>query len=73
MWAPHGAAAADFRIGRREHVRIHAPQHQPATELQCKHHWVNPPRRADYTIKATLDSIIYCLATGLTFAYFWPK
>ena len=25
------------------------------------------------TIKATIDSLIYCLITGLTFAYFWPK
>jgi len=25
------------------------------------------------TIKATVDSLIYCLLTGLTFAYFWPR
>jgi hypothetical protein len=31
-------------------------------------------RRAwNITIKATIDSLIYCLITGLTFAYFWPK
>jgi hypothetical protein len=31
-------------------------------------------RRAwNITIKATIDSLIYCLVTGLTFAYFWPK
>jgi hypothetical protein len=31
-------------------------------------------RRAwSITIKATVDSVIYCAITGLTFAYFWPK